>query len=212
MSGRGLPYCRGASKRALDLALAIPALVALSPILAAVALLVLVTMGRPVLFRQERAGRDGRLFRLMKFRSMRPAAGEAPQITGRGDVRITPVGRVLRATKLDELPQLFNVVAGDMSLVGPRPEVPRYTGTYTAGQRRVLEVRPGLTDPASLEFRDEEVLLGSVAPEGREAFYVETILPRKLEMNLAYIASATLPGDLALMFRTLGAVILRRHQ
>jgi lipopolysaccharide/colanic/teichoic acid biosynthesis glycosyltransferase len=130
-------------------------------------------------------------------------------ITGRGDGRITPFGRFLRATKLDELPQLFNIVLGQMSLVGPRPEVLVYVAGYSPTQRRVLEVRPGLTDPASLEFRDEERLLGPVPPAEREAFYLKAILQRKLALNLAYIDGASLLGDLRLMVRTVAAVFLR---
>jgi len=209
MMVRGLPYCRGAVKRALDLVLTLPAILLLSPLFVALALGVLVTMGTPVLFIQERAGLEGRAFRLLKFRSMRPANGKVLPITGRGDARVTPFGRFLRATKLDELPQLFNIVTGRMSVVGPRPEVMIYVAGYSPAQRHVLEVRPGLTDPASLEFRDEESLLGAVPPDEREAFYVGTILPRKLVINLSYIEDASLTGDLGLIARTLVAVFQR---
>jgi lipopolysaccharide/colanic/teichoic acid biosynthesis glycosyltransferase len=193
----------------LDLLLTLPAIVLLSPLFVVLALAVLVTMGPPIFFLQERAGLEGRPFRLMKFRSMRPSGGGALPITGRGDARITPFGRLLRATKLDELPQMFNIVTGRMSVVGPRPEVMNYVAGYSPIQRRVLEVRPGLTDPASLEFRDEEGLLSPVPTDRREAFYVGTILPRKLELNLAYIDGACLTGDLGLIARTLAAVFFR---
>jgi lipopolysaccharide/colanic/teichoic acid biosynthesis glycosyltransferase len=206
---RGLPYCRGAVKRTLDLVLTLPAILLLSPLFTVLALGVLITMGPPVLFVQERAGREGRPFRLLKFRSMRPASGKVLPITGRGDGRVTQFGRLLRATKLDELPQLLNIVTGRMSIVGPRPEVMTYVAGYSPIQRRVLEVRPGLTDPASLEFRDEEHLLGSVPPGERETFYVGTILPRKLDLNLAYIDGACLTGDLDLIARTLAAILFR---
>src|SRR5262245_10881677 len=206
---RGLPYCRGRVKRALDLLLTLPAILLLSPLLGAIALSVLLSMGPPVFFIQDRAGLLGRPFRLVKFRSMRPSSGAVLQITGRGDDRITVLGRFLRATKLDELPQLFQVATGRMSIVGPRPEVLAYVARYTPAERGVLEVCPGLTDPASLAFRDEERLLGPIPPERREAFYLETILPRKLALNLAYIENASLTGDLGLIARTLAAVVLR---
>jgi lipopolysaccharide/colanic/teichoic acid biosynthesis glycosyltransferase len=139
---------------------------------------------------------------------MRPALEGIP-ITGRGDPRITPLGRFLRATKLDELPQLLNIVSGRMSIVGPRPEVPRYVAGYTPAQRRVLEVRPGLTDPATLAFRNEEDLLGAVPAGERESLYVRQILPRKLALNLEYIEQASLSHDLSLIMRTFAAVILK---
>jgi lipopolysaccharide/colanic/teichoic acid biosynthesis glycosyltransferase len=141
-----------------------------------VALAVCVSSGRPVLFGHERRGLDGRPFRVLKFRTMGPDPGGGLPITGKGDSRVTSLGRVLRAIKIDELPQLINVLRGEMSIVGPRPEVPEYVAGYTADQRRVLRVRPGLTDPASVAFRDEEILLGSVDPGRREAFYLSEIL------------------------------------
>jgi len=209
MKEHGLPYCRGRSKRTLDLLLTLPALLLLSPLFVVLGLGVLFTMGRPVLFVHERAGLDGRPFGLLKFRSMRPSDDRALPITGRGDARITPFGRFLRATKLDELPQLLNIVTGRMSIVGPRPEVMTYVTRYSPSQRRVLAVRPGLTDPASLEFHDEERLLGPVPPDEREAYYFGTILPRKLALNLAYIEGASLTGDVRLIVSTLAALLLR---
>ena len=162
----------------------------------------------PVLFSQERVGRGGRPFRLLKFRSMRPGSESAGAlVTGKGDPRVTSVGRWLRRTKLDELPQLWNVVRGDMSLVGPRPEVPRYVAYYTPEQHRVLEVRPGITDPATLAFRHEEELLGAVPVEKREAYYIREILPRKLELNLSYLRRAGALYDLGVLFRTVAALL-----
>jgi lipopolysaccharide/colanic/teichoic acid biosynthesis glycosyltransferase len=131
-----------------------------------------------------------------------------PQITGSGDARITAIGRVLRVMKLDELPQLINIVRGDMAIVGPRPEVPRYVALYDASQIRVLETRPGLTDPASLLFRDEERLLGSMSGTDRERYYIEQVLPRKLTLNLEYIERAGFWYDLGMIFRTVHAVLL----
>lgn len=206
MSGRGPRYCRGTVKRALDLIIAVPAIVLLAPLLVALSVIVLVTMGSPVFFAQERVGLDGRRFRLLKFRTMRAAEGGIP-ITGRGDPRVTSTGRVLRVTKLDELPQLFNIVAGRMSFVGPRPEVPKYVARYSPIQQQVLRVRPGLTDPASLEFRNEEEILGAVPIEQRESLYMNEVLPRKLQLNLQYIENASLAYDLRLIARTATTVV-----
>jgi lipopolysaccharide/colanic/teichoic acid biosynthesis glycosyltransferase len=183
------------------------ALLVLAPVLLILSLAVLLTSGRPVLFVQERIGMDGRPFRLVKFRTMHRGAAAGLLLTGIGDPRVTPLGRFLRAAKLDELPQFLHVFRGEMSLVGPRPEVPRYVARYTVEQRKVLEARPGLTDPASVLFRDEEALLGSVPEDRREAFYVETVLPRKLRMNLEYIDRAGVAYDFALVFKTIRVVL-----
>jgi lipopolysaccharide/colanic/teichoic acid biosynthesis glycosyltransferase len=206
MMARGVRYGRGPVKRAFDLALSIPALVALSPLMLALGAAILGTMGRPILFRHERVGRDGRPFLLKKFRSMRNDTGPGLPITGGGDPRVTSLGRFLRRTKLDELPQLFNVVAGEMSIVGPRPEVDRYVALYDREQRQVLTVRPGLTDPASLAYRHEERLLGSVAEAQRERFYVQEVMPKKLALSLDYVRDAGLRRDVALIGRTILAV------
>jgi len=180
----------------------------LAPLLLLATVAVKLSSPGPILFRQERVGRGGRRFLLLKFRSMRIGAeSQGALVTGSGDARVTPVGRWLRRTKLDELPQLWNVVRGDMSLVGPRPEVPRYVAHYTAGQRRVLEVRPGITDPATLAFRNEEQLLGSVPVDQRESFYINEILPRKLEINLEYLAKDGVAQDLAVLLRTVAALL-----
>jgi len=205
-AGRGRAYGRGGVKRAMDLLASSLAIVALAPLLLLLALLVGCTSRGPILFRQERVGLDGRLFRILKFRTMLPGPGLP--ITGAGDRRITPVGRWLRRAKLDELPQLFNVWRGEMSIVGPRPEVPGYVAAYGREERRVLDVRPGLTDPATLAYRDEERLLGAVPPEERERYYVTEILPSKLRLNLAYVDGASLVGDVLLVARTLRAIVL----
>src|SRR5882672_2318305 len=203
----GRAYCRGPVKRVFDVAISVAALIVLAPVFLIVSIVVLLASGRPVLFTQERVGMDGRPFRLVKFRTMHRAAAAGLPLTGRGDPRVTRPGRFLRAAKLDELPQLWNVLRGEMSLVGPRPEVPRYVARYTVEQRRVLEVRPGLTDPASVLFRDEEALIGSVSEGQRETFYLETVLPKKLLMNLEYIDRASVPYDLALVLRTIRIVL-----
>jgi lipopolysaccharide/colanic/teichoic acid biosynthesis glycosyltransferase len=206
----GLAYCRGRRKRVFDLCAVSAALVTLAPLFGLLAGLVLLCMGRPILFVQERVGLDGRTFPLLKFRTMRPDGGGLP-ITGRGDRRITALGSVLRATKLDELPQLINVLRGEMSIVGPRPELPRYTAGYAPAHRRVLMTRPGLTDPATLLFRQEEQLLGDVPEEKRERYYVDTILPRKLDLNVEYLVRAGLLYDLGLIARTFGAIVAPRR-
>lgn len=211
MSGRGETYCTGRLKRGLDLVLSLLALVSLAPLFLILTLAVILTSGRPALFRQDWIGLDGRSFRLLKFRTMRAECGGGLPITGSGDPRVTFLGRFLRACKLDELPQLVNVFRGEMSFVGPRPEVPRYVALYTPEQRRVLRVRPGLTDPATVLFRDEEALLGAVDEARREAYYVNEVLPRKLAINLAYVERAGLLYDLRLIAGTIRVVLLPSH-
>jgi lipopolysaccharide/colanic/teichoic acid biosynthesis glycosyltransferase len=194
--------------RLLDLVLVLPALLILWPLLLLLGLGVKLTSPGPALFIQERVGRGGVTFRLLKFRSMRVAApGSGALVTGRDDPRITALGRFLRRTKLDELPQLWNVVRGDMSLVGPRPEVPRYVASYSERQRSVLAVRPGITDPATLAFRDEEDLLAAVPLEQREAYYLQEILPRKLEANREYLERRTVWSDLGILWKTVTALL-----
>jgi lipopolysaccharide/colanic/teichoic acid biosynthesis glycosyltransferase len=197
----GLLYEAG--KRGLDVAVSSGGILLLAPLLAGLAVAVRCTSPGPVLFRQQRVGRRGRLFSLYKFRSMRAALG-GPSITAAGDSRITPVGRWLRRWKLDELPQLVNVLRGDMSLIGPRPEVPHYVRLYDDEQRQVLSVRPGITGPTQIRFRDEERLLAS-QPDP-ESYYVTTLMPAKLALDLAYVNSRTLAGDLRLLLHTLFAV------
>jgi len=210
MTGRGKPYCLGRVKRCFDVCLSMIALVLLAPLLAAVAFLVLIVSGPPIFFLQERVGQGGRIFRLFKFRTMKRDADRGLPITGSGDRRVTGLGRVLRATKIDELPQLLNVVGGSMSVVGPRPEVPRFVALYDETERGVLQARPGLTDPATVYFRDEETLLGAVDPARREAYYASEILPLKLEMNLKYLARAGFWFDAGLIIKTLAAILMPR--
>ena len=190
-------------KRAFDLLLAGLGLVLLSPLLLAVAIGIKLDSSGPVFYRQERIGRHGVPFRIHKFRTMRHDPLRAgPQITVGADARITRVGAFLRRTKLDELPQLFDVLRGTMSLVGPRPEVPRYVALYPAGLRDVvLSVRPGLTDLASIEFRDEAALLARASEPERE--YVEVVMPRKLALAARYVRTRTWGGDVCLIWRTL---------
>ncbi|HEU4628905.1 MAG TPA: sugar transferase [Gemmatimonadaceae bacterium] len=192
-------------KRVFDLAWTVPGLLVLAPLLGAVALLVRLVDGRPVFFRQERVGLHGRPFRIWKFRTMTAGAATGPALTVAADARVTPLGRWLRATKLDELPQLFNVLAGEMSLVGPRPEVPRFVAQYTEAQRQVLTVRPGITDPACLSYRHEGVLLARSADPERT--YVAEIMPEKIRLNLAYARTATRWSDFRVILRTFGSLL-----
>jgi lipopolysaccharide/colanic/teichoic acid biosynthesis glycosyltransferase len=193
-------------KRALDVGVAALLLIATSPVLAAATVAILVTSGGPVLHRARRVGQGGREFAMYKLRTMRPGAG--PAITASGDPRITPLGSLLRRTRVDELPQLVNVLRGDMSLVGPRPEDPRFVALYTAEQRAVLSVPPGLTGPAQLFYRREEEML---PPGDPETAYVREIMPAKLGIDLAYVRERTFWGDVAILARTAAAAMRPGH-
>ena len=197
-------------KRLFDLAVACLALLLLAPLMLALALWIRLDSPGPVFFRQPRVGRHGKLFRIHKFRTMvvdAPARGGA--LTVGADPRITRAGRALRGMRLDELPQLLDVLAGDMSLVGPRPEVPCFVAHYPPGLReRVLAVPPGITDPSSLAFLDEAALLARAADPERE--YVEVILPRKLALAADYADRASLRTDLQVLARTVAALVARR--
>jgi lipopolysaccharide/colanic/teichoic acid biosynthesis glycosyltransferase len=175
-------------------------LLMLMPALAALAVAILFDDGPPVFYSQTRVGRGGKPFRIWKFRSMR-AGSQGSVITAAGDPRVTRVGAALRRLKLDELPQLFNVLKGDMSLVGPRPEVPEYVQLDAAVWQSVLQVRPGVTDLATLLYRDEEKLLGTSGDPN--SFYRETILPAKLALNLGYLRTRSFLRDLKLILLTI---------
>jgi lipopolysaccharide/colanic/teichoic acid biosynthesis glycosyltransferase len=189
------------AKRTLDLVGAGAGVVLLSPLFLLVALLIKANDGGSVFFRQERVGYRGRPFSIWKFRTMFPGAElhGLPLTVGR-DVRVTRVGAWLRRLKLDELPQLFNVLAGEMTLVGPRPEVPRYVASYGLEQQRVLELVPGVTDEASIRYRDESAMLATA--EDPEQMYVDEIIPQKIRLNLAYAARATVWTDLRVILAT----------
>ncbi len=191
-------------KRTFDFVASLAGLVVLSPLLLVVALLVLLDSGWPVFFSQVRAGRHFRPFHLFKFRTMvtnAPAIG-GPLTVG-ADPRITRVGRWLRRTKIDELPQLWNVVRGDMSLVGPRPEMMVYARMFEADFARILQVRPGITDSASLQYRNESEVLAKAADPEHE--YTAHILPEKIRLSAQYLERSTLRSDIALIFRTIFA-------
>jgi len=190
------------SKRLFDLFWTLAGLCLLWPIFLLIALLIRLDDGGPVFFRQERVGHKGKPFHIWKFRTMVVDAEKLgmPITIGR-DPRITSVGFWLRKYKLDELPQLFNVLTGEMSLVGPRPEVPDYVALYTPEQRAVLELRPGITDPASIKYRDENELLAQApAPEQT---YIEEIMPAKIQLNLEYASRATIWSDFLIILRTI---------
>jgi lipopolysaccharide/colanic/teichoic acid biosynthesis glycosyltransferase len=190
-----------AMKRVFDVVAATAGLAALSPLLAATAALVKLSSDGPILFRQQRVGRHGRLFNLIKFRSMRTGNGTEPLVTAGSDPRVTTIGRALRRTKLDELPQLVNVLRGDLSLVGPRPEVPRYVALYSAEDRAFLHsVRPGITDPGTVLFRNEEEILARSADPERA--YIEDVLPSKLRIYREYLENASFFNDIMILVET----------
>jgi lipopolysaccharide/colanic/teichoic acid biosynthesis glycosyltransferase len=198
------------AKRLLDLLVASLGLLLLAPGLLVIAAAIKLDSPGPVFYRQQRVGRHGQLFRIHKFRTMQHNPADAGlQITVGADPRITRVGAWLRRTKCDELAQLIDVLQGSMSIVGPRPEVPRYVALYPAHLRdKVLSVRPGITDPVSLEFRNESELLAQAADPQRE--YEQVILPRKLERAARCVEEATLAGDLQVICRTLAILVTRR--
>lgn len=180
-------------------------LLLLSPILLLVVIGIYLDDRGPVFFMQNRVGKDGVCFKIWKFRTMTvDAEQKGTAITIGEDRRITKVGRWLRSTKIDELPQLINVVLGEMSLVGPRPEVPKYVAMYTPEQRRVLLLTPGITDVASLKYRDENAVLGQV--ENPEEYYISMIMPDKISLNLKYAESASAWSDFKVILMTVGVL------
>ncbi|MBL8133246.1 MAG: sugar transferase [Anaerolineae bacterium] len=187
-------------KRLFDVGVSLAGLIVLSPILLILALWVNLSSEGPIFYRSTRVGRGGAEFKLLKFRSMVINADKlGPAVTGARDPRITSVGRVLRRTKLDELPQLWNVLVGEMSVVGPRPEAPKYVAYYTPEQREVLRVRPGITSPASVKYRNEEAILTG---DDWEALYIREVMPAKLAIDLDYARSASLLKDIQIILQT----------
>lgn len=189
-------------KRCFDIVASCFGLLVLSPVLLALVVAVVVDSGFPVFFAQKRVGKGGRLFRIYKFRSMSVSKAAAEGSFDAGNTRrVTRIGRMLRKTKLDELPQLWNVLIGDMSLVGPRPEVQKWVEAYPERWRFVHSIRPGITDNASLEFRnEEEILAASTDPEET---YRDMVLPRKLDLYEDYVRNHSLLGDIRIIFRTI---------
>jgi len=192
----------------MDVLFSATGVVLLAPVFGLVAIAIATLDGFPVFYLQQRVGRFGVDFRLIKFRTMRKGADNSGQLTvGGRDSRITRTGHFLRKYKLDELPQLFNVLAGSMSLVGPRPEVRRYVELYSPEQRKVLSVRPGITDEASIVYSDENRLLGQ--QQDPEKYYVETILPDKVRLNMRFIERGGPIAYLSIILRTIARVV--RH-
>ena len=196
---------RSGLPRAVEAPLAVVGLLAASPVIALSAAAVVASSGFPAFFRQSRVGRGGKPFTLVKLRTMRPSRG-GPEVTARGDDRITAVGRFLRTTKLDELPELWNVVRGEMSFVGPRPEVPRYVDLEDPLWQEVLRARPGLTDPTTLHLRDEESLMAGVEGD-RDRYYREALQPAKLRGYVDYLRRRTWRSDLDVIWRTIAAIL-----
>lgn len=193
-------------KRVCDLVVAVPLLLLLSPLLLFVALLVKLDSKGPVIFRQSRGGLHGNYFDILKFRSM----AERKETDGKdfepgSGMRVTRVGRIIRKAKIDELPQLINVIKGEMSLVGPRPEVRKYIEMFPKRWEKILSIRPGVTDPASVEFRNEEEILA--AAENPEREYIDNVLPRKLDLYEKYVDDITLIGDAKVIAATFAAIL-----
>ncbi|HNQ12883.1 MAG TPA: sugar transferase [Bacteroidia bacterium] len=193
-------------KRLFDIVFSLITLILLLPFFVLISLLIYSRMGHPIFFLQERVGRGGQLFKMYKFRTMIRATEGTSLITiGANDARVTALGKILRRYKLDELPQFWNVFIGDMSIVGPRPEVKKYVDLYSEEQRRVLDVRPGISDYASILFANESELLDRY--DNPEKAYIEEIMPAKLDLNLQYINQQSMFTDLKIIFMTLKKII-----
>ena len=193
-------------KRLFDIVASGFGLVVLSPLFLIIAIWIKLDSSGPVFYRQVRVGRYNKDFRIYKFRSMRIGSDKGSLVTiGGHDSRITRSGYYLRKLKLDELPQLINVFIGDMSLVGPRPEVRHYVDYWTSEQMHVLDVRPGITDPASIKFRNENELMGKA--EDPERFYIDVIMQEKLKLYLEYVENHSLWGDIKLIFDTFRVIV-----
>ena len=193
-------------KRLFDIVFSFLGLVFLSPILLLIVVLMLVTSKGPVIYKQVRVGRNNKDFKIFKFRTMHVNADKLGLLSvGDKDPRITQIGYYLRKFKLDELPQLANVLRGDMSFVGPRPEVRKYVNFYNQEQMQVFKVRPGITDLASIEFRNESELLSN--QEDPDSYYINVIMPKKLQINLDYLKERTLIKDIGVIVKTFFAII-----
>ncbi|WP_066890630.1 sugar transferase [Clostridium nigeriense] len=189
-------------KRMFDFIASLIGCIILIPVFIIISILIKFDSRGPILFKQKRVGQDGKVFEILKYRTMIVDAEKiGKQITVGNDSRITKVGKFLRKYKLDELPQLFNVLKGDMSLVGPRPEVPKYVKLYNESEREVLKVKPGITDFASIEYRDENEILGTV--ENPEEYYINVIMKHKLQLNLKYISKNNIFLDIKIILKTL---------
>jgi lipopolysaccharide/colanic/teichoic acid biosynthesis glycosyltransferase len=205
-SARGLSTRQRAVKRAFDLVVAGVGLVATAPVIAVAWVLATIDTRQNGMFRQLRVGRHGELFQVLKIRTMRGRGGST--VTTAGDVRLTRLGALLRTLKIDELPQLVNVVRGEMSLVGPRPDVPGFADELTGPDRVLLTVRPGITGPAAVAYRHEEALLATV--EDPEAYSRDVLWPAKVALNREYVESWTLRADVHWIIATVRSVLHRR--
>ena len=208
--GRGepVPYrMYQLTKRIFDVLSSLVVIILFSWLFIIISIWILIDSRGGIFYKQIRVGKNGKEFNLLKFRSMRTGADKSGQLTIGNDARVTTVGRFIRKFKIDEFPQLINILKGEMSVVGPRPEVPKYVAMYTADQKKVLSVLPGLTDYASLEYLDEQKVLGaSVDPEKT---YVEEVMPKKLALNLKYILERGFSLDVKLIFKTIYRVFQR---
>jgi len=197
-------------KRGLDTIAALLGLIMLAPLFTMVAILIVADSRGPVFFRQERIGKGFRPFWIYKFRTMvQDAPNKGGALTASGDPRVTRIGKILRQTKIDELPQLINILRGDMSLVGPRPEVCQYVELFRKNYETILAVRPGITDPASLKYRDESSILAT--SENPEQEYIQRVLPDKIRLGEEYVRQSSMLGDLVLIFKTILTVIPGRY-
>jgi lipopolysaccharide/colanic/teichoic acid biosynthesis glycosyltransferase len=192
-------------KRILDFVVTVLGLIVVSPLLLVLCLIIKLSDNGPVFYKAKRIGKGGVPFELYKFRTMIVNADRlGPAVTASGDKRVTPIGKLLRRTKLDELPQLLNVLKGEMSLVGPRPEDPRYVALYTPAQRQILDFSPGITSAASLTYRNEEEMLTG---DDWEIVYQTKVMPTKIEIDLEYMSSANVMTDLNLIFQTIFSMV-----
>jgi possible glycosyltransferase len=192
-------------KRIFDIILSLFGLIILLPFMLIIAIFIKLDSKGPVFFKQVRVTKNGREFKIFKYRTMRVGSDKYRQITVGKDNRITKVGAFLRKYKLDEIPQLINVLIGDMSLVGPRPEVPKYVALYTDEQKEILKVRAGITDYASIEFSDENDLLAS--EEDPEKAYIEKVMPKKIELNKKYISEISILTDIKIILLTIKKIL-----
>lgn len=192
-------------KRIFDIVSSLFGLIVLSPFMLIIAILIKLDSKGPIFFKQVRVTKNGREFKIFKYRTMKIGSDKYSQITVGKDSRITKVGDFLRKYKLDEIPQLINVLIGDMSLVGPRPEVPKYVALYTEEQREILKVRAGITDYASIEFSNENDILANEADP--EKAYIEKIMPRKIELNKKYLSEISVMTDIKIILLTIKKIL-----
>ncbi len=204
-------WCWSREKRWMDFIAAALGIFLLSPVICVIALAIAIHSGKPVFFRQKRLGRNGHEFHLLKFRTM-VTAKNGPGLTRDGDARVTKIGRWLRKRKLDELPQLFNVLKGEMTLVGPRPDLEEFWSQASVEDRQVLELTPGVTGAASLAFCDEEQLLAQVSTEQLASFYLQEVLPQKARLDSEYAARATFRSDCGILLQTVLLPLLKRQR